>query len=60
MSIVFFISLGLAVVVSLAKPAAAERNLITMKGVSFRTPTSFNIAALIIVAMLVALYAIWW
>ena len=60
MSISFFASLALAVVISLAKPAPATRNLITMEGVSFRTPTSFNVAALIIVAMLVAVYAIWW
>ena len=60
MSIVFFISLALAVVVSLARPAPATRNLITMEGVSFRTSAGFNIAALIIVLILVALYATWW
>jgi SSS family solute:Na+ symporter len=60
MSIVFFISLGLAVVVSLARPAPATRNLITMEGVSFRTSTGFNVSALIIVLILVALYATWW
>lgn len=60
MSIVFFISLGLAVIVSLVRPAPATRNLITMEGVSFRTTTSFNVAALIIVVILVALYATWW
>jgi SSS family solute:Na+ symporter len=60
MSIVFIISLALAVFVSLARPAPATRNLITMEGVSFRTSTGFNIAALIIVLILVALYATWW
>jgi SSS family solute:Na+ symporter len=60
MSIVFLVALALAVVVSLARPARAERNLITMEGVSFRTTAGFNLAALIIVAILVALYAIWW
>ena len=60
MSIVFFISLGLAVVVSLVRPAPATRNLITMEGVSFRTTMGFNISALIIVLILVALYATWW
>ena len=60
MSIVFFISLALAVVVSLARPAPATRNLITMEGVSFRTSTGFNVSALIIIAILVALYATWW
>jgi SSS family solute:Na+ symporter len=60
MSIVFFVSLALAVIVSLVKPARAESNLITMQGVSFRTTTGFNVAAVIIVAILVALYATWW
>jgi SSS family solute:Na+ symporter len=60
MSIVFAIALVLAVVVSLLRPARAERNLITMQGVSFRTTMGFNIAAGLIVAILIALYAIWW
>lgn len=60
MMIVFFISLALAVVVSLARPAPAENNLITMQGVSFRTTSGFNVAAVIIIAILVALYATWW
>ena len=60
MSIVFFASLALAVVVSLARPAPTASNLISMKGVSFRTTTGFNIAAAIIVLILIALYATWW
>lgn len=60
MMIVFFISLGLAIVVSLVGPANPGRNLITMEGVSFRTTTGFNIASVIVCAILVALYATWW
>jgi SSS family solute:Na+ symporter len=60
MMIVFFISLALAVVVSLARPAPAENNLITMQGVSFRTTTGFNVAAVVIIAILIALYVTWW
>ncbi|KRC80343.1 sodium/sugar symporter [Sphingomonas sp. Root241] len=60
MMIVFFLSLALAVIVSLARPARAESNLITMEGVSFRTTRGFNIASAIIIAILIALYAIWW
>lgn len=60
MMIVFFASLALAVIVSLARPAPAARNRITMQGVSFRTTTSFNIAAVVIVLILVALYWTWW
>ncbi len=60
MMIVFFASLALAVVVSLARPARADSNRITMQGVSFGTTTSFNIAAVIIVLILIALYVTWW
>jgi SSS family solute:Na+ symporter len=60
MSIVFFTALALAVIVSLLRPARAESNLITMRGVSFRTTAGFNIAAGLIVLILIALYAIWW
>ncbi|WP_151955439.1 sodium/sugar symporter [Sphingomonas sp. EC-HK361] len=60
MSIVFLASLLLAVAVSLLKPQPRERNLITMQGVSFRTSAGFNIAGVVIVAILIALYYIWW
>jgi solute:Na+ symporter, SSS family len=60
MMIVFFLSLALAVIVSLVRPAHAEKNLISMEGVSFRTTTGFNVAAVIIIAILIALYATWW
>ena len=60
MGIVFFASLALAVVVSLARPARADSNRITMQGVSFGTSTSFNIAGAVIIAILIALYATWW
>ena len=60
MLVVFFVSLALAVIVSLAQPVARERNRISMEGVSFRTSTGFNIAAVIIVVILIFLYATWW
>ena len=60
MSIVFFASLALAVVVSLARPAAAGSNRITMQGVDFRTTTGFKIASAVIVGILVLLYATFW
>ncbi|MDF7776387.1 sodium/sugar symporter [Sphingomonas sp. AOB5] len=60
MMIVFFVSLALAVIVSLAKPARADSNRITMQGVSFGTTTGFNIAGGIVIAILIALYATWW
>ena len=60
MLIVFFASLVLAVVVSLLQTPRENANLITMKGVSFRTSTGFNVAAAAIVVALIALYATWW
>ena len=44
----------------LVRPARAERNRITMQGVSFGTTTGFNVAGAIVIAILVALYATWW
>ena len=60
MMIVFFVSLALAVIVSLAKPSKLESNRINMKDVSFRTTRGFNIAGVIIIAILIILYATWW
>lgn len=60
MLVVFFIALTLAVVISLIRPAQAARNRIDVRGVSYATTTSFNVAALGVVAILVALYATWW
>ncbi len=60
MGLVFVISLALAVIVSLVKPARAEKNVVTMEGVSFRTPNVFNVAGIGVILILIALYAVWW
>ncbi|WP_439571852.1 sodium/sugar symporter [Sphingomonas sp.] len=60
MMIVFFISLALAVVVSLVRPAREGSNRITMQGVSFGTTAGFNIAGAIVIVILIALYTAWW
>lgn len=60
MMIVFFISLALAVIVSLVRPARADSNRITMQGVSFGTTAGFNIAGAIVIVILIALYTAWW
>ena len=60
MMVVFFASLALAVIISLIKPAKADSNRITMQGVSFGTTTGFNVAGVIVVLILIALYATWW
>lgn len=59
MGVVFLASLALAVLVSLAgKPT--HSSLIKMQGVSFRTTAGFNIAAGLIIVILIGLYATWW
>ena len=60
MLIVFFASLALAVIVSLARPARADSNRIVMQGVSFATTKGFNVAGVLVILILIALYATWW
>lgn len=60
--LVFLLALALAVVVSLlsTQARADAANLIRTDDVSYATPTSFNIGALGVTAILVALYATFW
>lgn len=58
--LVFLLALVLAVGVSLIRPPKAERNFIDMQGLSYRTSATFNVAALGVCAILIALYAVWW
>ena len=60
MDLVFLAAGALAVLVSLLRPAPAASNLITMKGVSYKTPPSFDIGALGVIVILIALYATYW
>jgi SSS family solute:Na+ symporter len=60
MGAVFLVSLALAVVVSLVTPSRADTDTIDTRGVSYKTRTGFNVAALGVILILVALYATWW
>jgi SSS family solute:Na+ symporter len=60
MVVVFFAAALLAAVVSLLRPQARETNRVVTADVSYATDTSFNVAAVGVVAILVALYATWW
>ena len=60
MEIVFAASLVLAIVCSLLFKAQGDANRVTMEGVTFRTPAVFNIGAIGVILILVALYATWW
>ena len=62
MALVFLISLALAVIISLLRPAkgAEDANHIVTNDVSYRTTGSFNAASVGVIGILTALYAIWW
>lgn len=59
--LVFLSALALAVIVSLVTPKQKEgSDLIRVDDVSYRTPLGFNAGALGVIAILVALYALYW
>ena len=60
MGVVFLIALALAVVVSLVTASRADTDTISTRDVSFATRSSFNIGAVAVCLILVALYATWW
>jgi len=60
MGIVFLLSAALAIGVSLAGKAAPQANTIDTRSVSYATPTTFNVGAVAVVLVIVALYATWW
>ncbi|KRB07565.1 sodium/sugar symporter [Lysobacter sp. Root690] len=58
--VVFLLAAALAVIVSLMTPSGAGRDRIQGDGVSFATSPSFNVAAVGVLAILIALYALFW
>ncbi|HEX4739560.1 MAG TPA: sodium/solute symporter [Allosphingosinicella sp.] len=60
MGVVFLISLALAVVISLVTPARPGADTIDTANVRYATRTGFNIGALGVVLILIALYATYW
>ena len=59
--LVFLLAVGLAVTISLLTPAsAAGTDRIRTDDVSYATPASFNLGAVGVIAVLVALYAAFW
>lgn len=58
--LVFLLALLLAVVVSLLGKASGDSDRIRTDDVSYATSTSFNIASVAVIAILVALYAAFW
>jgi SSS family solute:Na+ symporter len=60
MFVVFWVSLALAILVSLLFRGRGDANRVTMEGVSFKTPAVFNVGGLGVILILIALYASWW
>jgi SSS family solute:Na+ symporter len=58
--LVFLLALALAVGVSLATPHAPEKDIIQTRDVDYRTSGAFNIGAVAVLAILVALYTVFW
>jgi SSS family solute:Na+ symporter len=57
---VFLACLGLAIVISLLQPRRETALRVELKDIDYSTSTGFNVSALTITAILIALYAIWW
>ena len=60
MGLVFLAALAIAIVLSLAMPAAAGKDRVSTTGISYKTTSGFNIAAIAVIAILVAFYTAWW
>jgi len=58
--LVFVACLVIAVVLSLLQPRRETALRVDLKNIDYSTSTGFNLAALIVTAILIALYAVWW
>jgi len=58
--LVFLLALVLAVLISLWKPARTGQDLIRTDDVRYATPMSFNIGGAAVIAILIALYTVFW
>jgi SSS family solute:Na+ symporter len=58
--IVFLACLGLAVALSLAQKPRESTVTVDLKNIDYSTSPGFNLAAVIVVVILIALYTLWW
>jgi solute:Na+ symporter, SSS family len=59
-SYIFVICIGLIVVVSMIAGSRGKTSTIEIAGIDYSTSRTYNIAFFLVIAILVALYAIWW
>jgi hypothetical protein len=60
MGVVFLVAAALAIVISLLTRARPGTDTIETRDVVYATRTSFNVGAIAVVLILIALYATWW
>jgi SSS family solute:Na+ symporter len=58
--LVFLACMAIAIVLSLLQPPREAALTIDLKNIDYSTSRGFNIAALLVTVILIALYAIWW
>ncbi|MGV6820279.1 MAG: sodium/sugar symporter [Parvularcula sp.] len=58
--IVFLITLALGVAFSFLQKQQSTAKIVDLSGIGFKTSPAFNIGALIITAILIAIYGLWW
>ena len=58
--LVFVLCLGIAIVLSLLQPRRSTSLRVELKQIDYSTSTGFNVAALLVTVILIALYAAFW
>jgi solute:Na+ symporter, SSS family len=58
--LVFLACMAVAAVISLAQPRPDAKLRVDLKNIDYSTSAGFNAGAAVVVAILVALYALWW
>jgi SSS family solute:Na+ symporter len=58
--LVFLVCMGIAIVLSLLQPPREAALTVDLKNIDYSTSAAFNIAALLVTVILIALYATWW
>ena len=58
--LVFVLCMAIAIVLSLLQPPSTAAMRVELKDIDYSTDTRFNVAAIIVVGILIALYATWW
>jgi len=57
---VFLACFAIAIILSLLQAPRTTALRVELKNIDYSTSTGFNVAAIIVTAILVALYATWW